>query len=329
MTVRATFLDVGQGDCSIFLDEDRGCAIVVDAPGAGRLALEAVLADARVLKPDLVVATHSDSDHVCGVVAMVRKLGAKEVRYNLDRALPSDPEERTRWRSQSRALAGLEDKETLVGPATEGVSGSVGSMNYLILSPSHAMVAMAQAISCPNRASAIVRISAGSCTFLLGGDADSEGWGRLIDHGADIKADVFRVPHHGGAIVQRSGDRSDISWDTLLAAVDARLHVVSVGTDNRHRHPTRDALLALGQRADRARVTCTEVNLICAGSAPLPSPTTLPATAKAGLGGRVGGCRCAGTITVTVDSANWSVSPSRTEHEGIIHALESPMCQSA
>ncbi len=300
-------MDVGQGDCSIFVDEEARRAIVIDAPGAARDSVEAALTAAGVPRPDLVLITHSDSDHVSGVVGMVRERGANEVRWNADRALPSDSEERTRWRSQSRALAGLEDKEIRVGPATDGVSGTIGSMTFRILSPSHAMVTMAQVLPLPNRASAIVRIEAGDCVFLVGGDADSEGWGRLITAQADIRADVFRVPHHGGEITQDSSSRYDVTWDQLLKVVDARLHVVSVGTGNSHGHPIRDALVALGRRAHRARVMCTEVNAMCAGSAPHPPPSTLPPSAMAGLGGRAGACRCAGTVTVTVDNAGWRI----------------------
>jgi competence protein ComEC len=327
MRASVTFLDVGQGDCTLVVDLDEPAALIIDCPGGSLGDVLILLDQAGVARPDLLVITHSDLDHMAGAVELARTRGTAEVRYNPDRPLPPTPEDRNKWRAALRAIAGLADDGTRVEFAVAGVTGSVGAVTYRLLSPTPAMVSMAQAIADPNRASAIVRIEAGPLVVLVGGDADGAAWRRLIDAGVELAADVFRVPHHAGDIGR--GPRH-ASWDELLEAVNAAVHVVSVGTRNTYGHPTREALDALQRRAPAARVMCTEVNYICAGGSILPpSSRLLPIAAKVGAGDRPGACRCAGTVRVEVTETGWAVIPSVGEHRAVIDLLASPMCMPA
>ncbi len=324
MKARVTFLDVGQGDCTLVVDFEAPAALVVDCPGTSLDDVVTLLDEAGVVRPDLVVITHSDMDHMVGVVELARIRGTAEVRYNPDRPLPPAPEDRKKWRAALKALSGLEDEGTIVGFAVAGVTGSVGTVAYRLLSPTPALVSIAQAIAEPNRASAVVRLEAGNLVVLVGGDADGEAWRRMIDAGVGLAADVLRVPHHGGDLGHGS---RHASWDDVLEAVNAELNVVSVGTRNTYGHPAREALAALGRRTPGARVMCTQVNYICAGGRPLPPSTKLlPMATRAGAGDRPGACPCAGTVTVEVTDTGWSVTPSVPEHRAVIDLLASPMC---
>ncbi len=327
--MRATlrFLDVGQGDCTMAVDHEQCVALIIDCPLGALTEVERAMTDSEVSRPDLVVITHSDTDHMAGVVALARNRGAREVRWNSDRSLPSDPTDRAKWRAALRALAALPDDGVAVGPATEGVAGQLGSIGYRFLAPSHAMVSRAQADARPNHASAIIRLEIAALVALVGGDADGASWHRLISGGTDLHAAVFRLPHHGGEITLGP---ADATWPEVLEAVGAAFHVVSVGTANPYGHPVTEALEALRGRAAGARVLCTEVNPVCAGSAPLPrSSPGLPASALAGRGGRPGACRCAGTVTIEVGDTGWTVSPSPAEHRVVMSRLESPMCRAS
>jgi competence protein ComEC len=324
VNVLVRFLDVGQGDCTLVIDRDLSLAAVIDCPAGGLATLEAELASASISRPDLVVITHSDIDHMAGAVSLLRSRGAREVRWNADHAMPTDPTERIQRRAALRALADLPDRGVVAGPATDDLVGSLGAVRFRCLSPSHAMVSRAQAEARPNHASAIVRLEIGDVVLLVAGDADGAAWRRLIDAGADLRATVFRVPHHGGAIAFAP---TDVDWAELLDAVMADIHVVSVGTVNRYGHPIAQALAALGARAPRARVMCTQVNPVCAGSSPLPrSGAGLPTSSLAGLGGRPGACRCAGSISIDFADEGWTVSPKVAEHQQVISALETPVC---
>jgi beta-lactamase superfamily II metal-dependent hydrolase len=327
MTTTLYFLDVGQGDCTLIVNNDAQASMLIDCPLRGVPYVEEVLRDHDLSAPTLAVLTHSDLDHMAGLVDLVRRRGAAEVHWNHDRPMPSDRTELPKWRAALRALHGLEDDGVVVGPATEDVTGSLGTVGYELLSPTHGMVAKALAEGRPNYASAIVRIEVGGFVALIGGDADGASWRRLIDGPEDLHADVFRVPHHGGAITFATGD---VTWNELLAAVDAELLVVSVGTVNQYGHPLREALEALGRQTPLARIACTEVNAICAGGRRLPREGLgLPSSSLRGAGGKPGACRCAGTVTVTVAPEGWRVSPTPGEHDEVISLLENPMCRPA
>jgi competence protein ComEC len=322
-----TFLDVGQGDCTLVVDLESRAALILDCPGTSLNDLVRLLDGAGIGRPDLVVITHSDMDHMVGVVELARTRGAAEVRYNPDRPLPPTPDDRRKWRAALKAIAGLADGGTRVEFAVAGVTGSVGAVAYRFLSPTPAMVAMAQAIAEPNRASAIVRLEVADFVILVGGDADGEAWQRLIDAGADLAADVLRVPHHGGDIGHALGFAS---WTDLLQAVGAKLNVVSVGTRNTYGHPTREALEALARTTPEARIMCTEVNYVCAGGRPLPPSTRiLPLASRSGAGDKPGACPCAGTVTVHITATGWSVTPSVDDHRAVIDLIGSPMCMPA
>ncbi|MDQ3664089.1 MAG: competence protein ComEC, partial [Actinomycetota bacterium] len=63
--------------------------------------------------------------------------------------------------------------------------------------------------------------------LLLTGDIEPPAQAALVRSGADLGADVLKVPHHGSA-------RQDADF---LVAVDPALAVICVGADNGYGHP--------------------------------------------------------------------------------------------
>ena len=80
----------------------------------------------------------------------------------------------------------------------------------------------------PNNSSLVLRAQVGGVRMLLPGDAEVEAQRELLDAGADLRADVLKVPHHGSAY----------SDPRFLAAVHARSAVISVGLHNDYGHPS-------------------------------------------------------------------------------------------
>jgi len=71
---------------------------------------------------------------------------------------------------------------------------------------------------------------------------------------------VIRVPHHGGEI--RHFRQTWTQFGELYDAVAAKHAVVSVGTNNGHRHPAADHVLAMS-RGGACRVACTQITPRC------------------------------------------------------------------
>ena len=63
--------------------------------------------------------------------------------------------------------------------------------------------------------------------MLLTGDVEPPGQRALLASGADLRADVLKVPHHGSARQEPA----------FFAATHARLAIASAGIDNDYGHP--------------------------------------------------------------------------------------------
>ena len=66
--------------------------------------------------------------------------------------------------------------------------------------------------------------------MLFTGDAGAEAEERILASGADVRADVLKVGHHGSAYS---------STPEFIRAVSPRYAVISVGRDNLFGHPAR------------------------------------------------------------------------------------------
>jgi competence protein ComEC len=317
-------LDVGQGDCTIAVDPDSGGALVIDCPtGGSGLAIKA-LTDLGVMEIDLAVITHSDIDHLGGMYEVISTIPTRELRYNRDTLMPADGTEAIKLRAALRGFFGLHETMQLQREAAvSGNAGQVGGIAWQVLSPTTALLDLAQANSDRNLASVVLRLEADGLRVLVAGDADSRAWKRLLNAGHDVTADVFLVPHHGGSF--RRG-RARASFGEVIDAVGASHHVVSVGTPNQYRHPALSTLTVLRQKP--GRIMCTQVNERCLGAAALPKAeaAALPAHAQGGVGENPNACQCAGSVRVATATTGFDVSPSIPEHAVVISKLGTPRC---
>ena len=101
----------------------------------------------------------------------------------------------------------------------------VGAVHLDVLGPASAFHGTR---SDPNNSSLVLRAVVDGVRILLTGDAEIEAQQALLDSGVDLRADVLKVPHHGSAY----------SDPAFLAAVHARLAVVSVGAGNDYGQPS-------------------------------------------------------------------------------------------
>ena len=203
------FLDVGQGDASLILATD-GSTILVDA-GPEPPLLASALRSYGVGRIDLLVVTHPHEDHIAGLVGLVE-------RIPIDRVwIGGTAHSGESWEMLSTQLAG--DGMAIEAPAV-GTTEVYGDVTIEVLGPLRRYAGV-------NDQSVVLMVSAGSTTVLMTGDIERTAQADL----GSIRADVLKVPHHGGAT-------SSLPW---LAAVEARIAVVSVG-DNDYGHPAPELL---------------------------------------------------------------------------------------
>ena len=87
-----------------------------------------------------------------------------------------------------------------------------------------------------NNTSLVLRIDYGNISFLLTGDMENTAETDLVNSGANLKADVLQVGHHGSS--------TSTSY-LFLNAVLPEMGVISCGTGNKYGHPHEETLSIL------------------------------------------------------------------------------------
>jgi competence protein ComEC len=218
------FLDVGQGDSTLFVYE--GKTILIDA-GEADMG-DRVISDLRswnVTQIDLLVATHPHSDHIGG---MQKVLAAFPVKKVLDTGLPHPSP------TYEHLLDAIEQEHIPYQVAEQGQVIAVDpAIRVFVLSPPKERTGYD-----PNDNSVVLRISYGTIDFLMAGDLDNAGEDTLIKTGYPLDAEILKVGHHGS---------SSSTSSSFLARVHPETAIISVGADNPYGHPHAETLDHLKQ----------------------------------------------------------------------------------
>jgi competence protein ComEC len=224
------FLDVGQGD-ALFITTPSGRQILVD----GGPSPSTLLAHLGRRLPfydhslDLVVLSHPDDDVLAGLLPVVE-------RYRIGGVIARDVGCRTelcvRWQ-QLLDNAGM--------PRWRGEAGlRVWLDEGLLLSVLHPGPDLfSESAADVNDNALVLRLDYGEVCFLLPGDVGAEVEARLVADGAWLDCTVLKAAYHGDA-----GSTSE----PFLAAVDPEVVVISVGAENRFRHPHWEMLERIAER---------------------------------------------------------------------------------
>lgn len=217
------FIDVGQGDATLIRDGN-GYDILVD--GGRKSAGEGILSYMQQVGVDdleVVLATHADSDHIGGLIAVIEggDIPVENVYYN---GYPGDTQT---WADFSAAV----DAEGLsLIPAQFPQNYNWGSLNIQVLNPLSGLSDPDQ-----NEASIVLLIDYAQVTALLPADVDS-GVEELLSYRVpSLQAEIFKVPHHGS---EYSTSQS------FLGEIQPQEAIISVG-QNPFGHPAFETLSRL------------------------------------------------------------------------------------
>jgi competence protein ComEC len=206
--------DVGQGD-ALVLNAGPHTAVEIDA-GPDPVLIDRCLRDLGVEQIPLLVLTHFHLDHVAGLPGVVR---GRSIGALLTGPL-DEPEAGSIIVHQIAAAQHVQVRTPPVGTHLD-----IGAVHLDVLGPPSAFHGTR---SDPNNSSLVLRAQVHGVRILLTGDAEIEAQQALLDSGADLRADVLKVPHHGSAY----------SDPDFLAAVHASVAIVSVGAANDYGQPS-------------------------------------------------------------------------------------------
>jgi len=213
--------DIGQGNAVLLRTANH--ALLFDA--GPRFSRESDAGN-RVLVPllraldvplDMLVLSHSDSDHTGGAQAVLTMQAHATLLSSIE---PENPLQALR--SATRCTAGQHWQ-------WDGV-------NFEVL---HPQVNDYDSRHKTNSMSCTLRISNGTRTVLLAGDIEQAQEAQLVASGGDLRADVLLVPHHGS---------KTSSSTAFLDAVQPRFALVQAGYRNRFGHPASPVLVRYAER---------------------------------------------------------------------------------
>ncbi|MDF2747637.1 MAG: fold metallo-hydrolase [Propionibacteriaceae bacterium] len=208
--------DVGQGDGLVVRAAPRS-ALVIDT-GPDPVAMRRCLDQLDISDIPVLILTHFHADHVDGLPGVAhRRIGQIWIS-----PLASPADEAITVRRHA-AQSGIPVRVPAVGSR-----GSVGDVSWLVLGPStsHAPAQDTESAE-QNDASLVLAMEVAGVRLLLTGDVEPPGQQAILASGADLRADVLKIPHHGSARQEPA----------FFAATRARVAIASAGPDNDYGHP--------------------------------------------------------------------------------------------
>ncbi|MBI2851627.1 MAG: DNA internalization-related competence protein ComEC/Rec2 [Chloroflexi bacterium] len=236
--LRVTFFDVGQGD-AMLVSKGSQQILVDGGPDARTITMalgrQMPFWDRTI---DLVVVTHPHSDHITGLLEVLRRYRVKQVLY------PDLEDDSTLFRQWLRQLE--ENRiESLIAKAGQQIT--FGEMIIDVLNPSSPPLKGTGSDGDNN--GVVLRLRAGEVSFLLTADTMWEAELDLISRRAILPSTVLKAGHHGSATS---------TSPEFLAVARPQVAVISSGAGNDFGHPNAQVLERLVNAIGQANVYRTD-----------------------------------------------------------------------
>ncbi len=205
------FIDVGQGDSSMFITENG--VIVVDTGTSSAAVNTEKYIKSYTDTIDYLVLTHPHEDHIGGAAEIIENI-------KVDNIILSDAASDSMVFSNLLNVMDGSGANIICGKA--GDTFSAGGMDMSVLAPLGEFDDF-------NNYSLVVRIDYGDTSALVTGDAEKASEGLMCQRwGGELCADVLKLGHHGS---------STSSSKNFVLTVDPSWAVISCGKNNSYGHP--------------------------------------------------------------------------------------------
>lgn len=219
--MRVTFLDVGQGDCTIV--QASGHNMVIDAGNNGQGGkVVSYLEELGIEKLDYFILTHPDADHIGGADDVMENVEVEQI------IMPDVS-------NDTKTYADVEhDIVTMDIPVIDpevGAAYKLGDASFEILCPSEIKD------NDLNVSSAGIKLTHGKKSFVMCADAEAPSEKAMTEtFGSGLECDVLKCGHHGSATA---------TTEEFLENTDPVWAVISCGENNRYGHPHAEVISRL------------------------------------------------------------------------------------
>ncbi|MCM3291812.1 MBL fold metallo-hydrolase [Paenibacillus sp. MER 180] len=212
-TLQVYYLDVGQGD-STLIKTPKGQHVLIDGGQNGQGEnVVSYLKQYGVKELDAVIATHPDADHIGGLDTVIDAIPVKSVYA---------PRVSHTTKTYKDFLMAVKNRGLKIKAAKAGLELPLDGVAAEFLAP------VGDYGKDLNAWSAVLKVTYKNTSFIFSGDAEKKSETDMVNSGANLKADVYKVGHHG----------SDTSTSAeFLKAIHPTYAVISVGKDNKYGHP--------------------------------------------------------------------------------------------
>lgn len=216
-------LNVGQGDCSLFILPDGGTILIDAGPEEAARDVVRYIKGCGIKKIDLLVATHAHSDHIGGMKAVMNNFRIGKI-WDSGFIHGSD--------LQKDFYRSIQRKKIKFGRPKRGFSEKMGNVLVEVLAPPALLRGTKSDV---NNNSLVIRIKYGNVSFLMTGDMEKEQRETISPLPMST---VLKASHHG------SSNGTD---GRMLRQVRPELIILSYGYCNSYGYPHKEVVQAIAK----------------------------------------------------------------------------------
>lgn len=215
--LKVNFIDVGQADSILLQQGDK--FMLIDAGNNGDAqVVQDYLTSQGVKKLEYFIGTHKDEDHIGGADAVINSFNVGKVYF---------PKQVATTQTYKDFVTAVKNKGLSLTVPKVGEEFKLGEATVTVLAP------ISSEYEDSNDYSIVVKVTFGSTTFLLSGDAEARSEKELVASGKDLSATLLKVGHHG-SLTSTS--------EAFLDKVNPKFAVISAGTGNKYGHPAQEIM---------------------------------------------------------------------------------------
>ena len=218
------YLDVGQADSTLIINNDTTMLIDAGNNEDGELIVNYIQEELNIDKIDIVVGTHPHEDHIGGLDNVINELEIGEVYL---------PEAITTTKTFEEVITAIENKELSITVPKIGDKFKLGKADFEVIYTGTGEKDL-------NEASIIINMIYGNKSYLFTGDTTEQVESTILAKNIDI--DVLKVAHHGSRYS---------SSEKFLNKATPNYAIISVGANNSYNHPEPETLTRLKKYTDK------------------------------------------------------------------------------